>query len=148
MSRQPAEGSWARHFQEPWHDDALNPRFPMPLRVAFLAYGTHKANGHARFRQGEIAKVLGAPHLDDDGHPVKADRRTVYRAIQQAIDHGMLAPGSRALCLIVPSHRIAGGLGDENAPCDRHRSKAKGTARRLSAVPTSKAEGAPDAQAG
>ncbi len=118
MSRDRHEGSWARHFQAPWHDDALNPRYPYALRVAFLAYGTHRANGHARFKQGEIGTVLG--HLDDDGHPVSADRRTVYRAVQQAVDFGLLAEGSRALCLIVPSHRIAGGMGDENAPCDRH----------------------------
>lgn len=111
-------GPWTRHFQHAWHDDALNPRFPFPLRVAFLAYGTHKANGHARFKQGEIAKVLG--RLDEDGHPVPADRRTVYRAIRQAVEYGLLADGSKALCLIVPSHRIRGGMGNEHAPCDRH----------------------------
>lgn len=109
---------WARHFQEPWHEDALNPRFPHPLRVAFLAYGTHRANGHAVFKQGEVAKVLS--RLDEDGHPVPADRRTVHRAIQQAVRLGLLAEGSKALCLIVPRHRIVGGMGQENAPCKRH----------------------------
>ena len=120
MSRQKETGlgPWARHFQAAWHADALNPRYPLPLRVAFLAYGTHRANGHAVFRQGEVARVIG--HLDEDGHPVPADRRTVWRAIQQAIEYGLLAEGSRALCLIVPGHRISGGMGDENAPCARH----------------------------
>lgn len=118
VSRHESSLPWARHYQEPWHDDALNPRFPLPLRVAFLAYGTHRANGHAKFKQGEIAKVLG--HLDDEGHPVPADRRTVWRAIQQAVEYGLLAEGSKALCLVVPSHRIAGGIGDEHAPCPRH----------------------------
>lgn len=117
------EGAWARHFQRPWHEDALNPRFPAALRVAFLAYGTHKANGHARFKQQEVAKILG--HLDEHGHPVAADRRTVYRAIRQAVDYGLLAEGSQALCLVVPRHRIVGGLGEEDAPCDRkHRGRA------------------------
>lgn len=111
-------GPWARHFQAAWHEDALNPRFPLPLRVAFLAYGTHKANGHAVFKQGEISKVLS--RLDDDGSPVPADRRTVWRAIQQAVEYGLLAQGSRTLCLIVPGHRIAGGMGEETAPCPRH----------------------------
>lgn len=112
------EEAWARHFQRPWHDDALNPRFPFALRVAFLAYGTHQANGHARFKQGEIAAVLG--HLDEDGHPVPADRRTVHRSIRQAIDFGLLDPSSKAMCLVVPSHRVSGGLGDDKAPCIRH----------------------------
>lgn len=109
---------WARHFQDAWHEDALNPRFPLPLRVAFLAFGTHRANGHAVFKQGEIAKVLS--RLDEEGHPVPADRRTVWRAIKQAVELDLLAEGSKALCLIVPRHRIAGGLGVETAPCKRH----------------------------
>jgi hypothetical protein len=111
-------GPWSRHYQAPWHNDALNPRFPLPLRVAFLAYGTHKANGHAVFKQSEIARILARP--DNSGGLVDADRRTVYRAIQQAIDYGLLAEGSRALCLIVPDHRITGGMGEEDAPCARH----------------------------
>ncbi len=131
MSRQSESdnGPWARHFQAAWHNDALNPRFPLPLRVAFLAYGTHRTNGHAVFKQNEIATVIG--HLDEDGHPIPADRRTVYRAIQQAVDYGLLAEGSRALCLVVPGHRIAGGLGEEKAPCPRHR---RSGARALKAV--------------
>lgn len=110
--------AWARHYQAPWCDDAVNPRFPLPLRVAFLAFGSHRANGHARFKQGEVAMVLG--HQGEHGERIPADRRTVWRAIKQAIDYGMLAEGSRALCLVVPSHRIVGGMGNENAPCDRH----------------------------
>lgn len=57
---------------------------------------------------------------DPDGLLVPADRRTVYRAIREAVELGFLAEGSKALCLIVPNHRIRGGMGDENAPCDRH----------------------------
>ncbi|CUR54207.1 hypothetical protein NOCA2140030 [metagenome] len=131
VSRQP-EAPWSRHFQGPWHADALNPRFPLPLRVAFLAYGSHKANGHAKFRQGEIAKVLC--RLDEDGHPIPADRRTVYRAIRQAIEFGLLDEDSKALCLVVPSHRIAGGVGDEYAPCDRHPRPDPASRRQLRAV--------------
>jgi hypothetical protein len=29
--------AWSRHFQEAWAEDALNPVYSMPLRVAFLA---------------------------------------------------------------------------------------------------------------
>lgn len=120
MSRpQPFDGPWAMHLQHAWHDDACNPRFPLPLRVAFLAYGTHRANGHAKFKQGEIAAVLG--HLDESGHHVPADRRTVYRAIRQAVEFELLDESSKLLCLVVPRHRIAGGIGIANAPCSRHR---------------------------
>lgn len=112
------EEVWARHYQEPWKEDAANPRYPLALRVAFLAFGMHRANGHARFRQREIANVLG--RFDDQGTWHPADRRTVNRAIKTAIDYGLLADGSKALCLIVPRHRVSGGLGNENARCDRH----------------------------
>lgn len=122
--------AWSRHYQEPWKEDAANPRYPLALRVAFLAFGSHRANGHARFKQGEVAKVLA--RVDESGDLVTPDRRTVYRAIQQAVDFGLLAEGSKALCLIVPSHRISGGLGDEDARCDRHREQSK--SRRLRAV--------------
>lgn len=109
---------WAAHCQEAWKDDAANPRFPLPLRVAFLAYGNHKANGHATFKQGEVARALAK--FDESGSPVLPARQAVYRAIQQAVDYGLLAEGSRALCLIVPNHRIQGGHGNPDAPCRRH----------------------------
>lgn len=115
MSR---ETAWSRHYQEPWAEDALNPAYPMPLRVAFLAFGRHRANGHATFRQGEVANVLG--HFDDHGTWVPADRRTVYRAIARAVEYGLLDEGSKTLCLVVPSHRIQGGMGSPETPCRRH----------------------------
>ncbi len=122
-------GSWAIHYQQTWKDDAANPHFSMPLRVAFLAYGNHRANGHANFAQQEIAKCLG--RFDDDGTFVPADRRTVTRAINQAVAWGLLGEGSRALCLIVPRHRAAGGPGNDNDPCKRHRDEPS---RHLKAV--------------
>lgn len=112
------DGPWAAHLQEAWSNDALNPRFPLPLRVAFAAYGQHRANGHARFKQGELCTILG--HLDDEGHFVPADRRTVYRAIRQAVDYGLLDPASKTLCLVVPRHRIDGGQGSSDTACARH----------------------------
>lgn len=111
-------GTWAIHYQESWRDDAANPHFSKALRVAFLAYGNHRANGHANFAQQEIAKTLGK--VDEHGTFVPADRRAVHRAIQQAVDWGLLAEGSRALCLIVPKHRVAGGPGEDEEPCRRH----------------------------
>jgi len=114
----PRCGTWAIHYQGPWRDDAANPRCPMPLRVAFLAYGNHRENGHANFKQQEIAAVLG--RFTEDGTFKLADRRTVRRAIDLAIQWGLLAEGSKAMCLIVPKHRVTGGPGSENEPCKRH----------------------------
>lgn len=124
-------GEWSGHYQQPFRDDAANPKFGMPLRVAFLAFGNHRANGHANFQRQEIAQVLGK--FDDQGTFQPADRRTVNRAIQQAIEFGLLAEGSLALCLIVPQHRVFGGPGKEDAPCKRKHSVSRST-RSLRAV--------------
>jgi hypothetical protein len=82
------------------------------------------------FRQGEVANVLG--HFDQAGTWVPADRRTVHRAITQAMSYRLLAEGSKALCLVVPSHRIAGGMGSPDTPCQRHPETRRG--RHLKAV--------------
>lgn len=133
MTGRAREDVWTRHFQQPYRDDAANPRLPLPFRVTALANGNHKANGHAVFKQTEVAKALG--HVDEDGHHVPADRRTVHRAITQAIDFGFLAKGSGALCLIVPRHRVSGGLGDPDAPCKRHRKGAQPLGRNVDRGP-------------
>lgn len=123
------EGYWTKHYQDAYLEDAANPRYPLAIRVAYLAYGTHKANGHARFRQGEVAKVLGGL---EDGTFVPASRYAVNRAINTAIDYGLLAKDSRALCLVVPGHRIRGHQGNPDARCDRHGNAAR-TGRRMPA---------------
>jgi hypothetical protein len=117
------EGYWTKHYQSAYLEDAANPAYPNAIRVAFLAYGRHKANGHARFRQREIANVLG--EVDQDGTFVPANKYAVNRAINTAISYGLLAPGSKTLCLIVPGHRIRGHHGEADAPCDRHRRPAR-----------------------
>lgn len=114
----PSMGDWSIFYHQPWHDDSLNPRFPYALRVAFLAFGTHRANGHATFRRGEVAKVLS--HVDDDGTLIPTTRQTVHRAIAQAVEFGMLEEGSHSMCLVVPRHRATGGRGSPNSPCGRH----------------------------
>lgn len=131
MSGPEPEGYWTKHYQSAYLEDAANPRYPLAIRVAYLAYGSHKANGHARFKQGEVAKVLGV--LGEGGTFEPASRYAVNRAINTAISYGLLAEGSKALCLIVPGHRIRGNNGDPDAPCDRH--PAPTAQRTLKAVP-------------
>ncbi len=115
-------GTWSKHFHEAYLEDAANPKYPKAIRVAFLAYGTHKANGHARFKRREVGRLLG--EFDQQGTFVDADRYAVNRAINTAIEYGLLSPGSNALCLIVPGHRIQGHRGDADKRCDRHRTVA------------------------
>lgn len=123
---------WSRHYQDAWHNDALNENFPPALRVAFLAYGAHRANGHANFAPGEVGKVLGRFDTTSGEHR-PADKANVQRAIREAVRHGLLAEGSGTLCLVVPGHRIEGGMGKPTEPCKRHdRAPRKSTLRAVS----------------
>lgn len=115
---------WAAHVQDEWLEDALSSRWPGPLRVAFVAFGRHGANGHAFLKQGELAKLLPLG-TGDDGLPIRPTRQTLNRWIKTAIEHGFLDDGSKVLCLIVPRHRAQGGRGDPDAPCQRHRTSGK-----------------------
>ncbi len=48
---------WAKHQQASWEEQARSPYVDLWQRVAFLAMGTHKANGHAPFLNAqEIAE--------------------------------------------------------------------------------------------
>jgi hypothetical protein len=40
---------WAKHYMYVWEDRSGDPRLPSWLRIVCLAYGMHKANGHANF---------------------------------------------------------------------------------------------------
>ncbi len=111
---------WARHYQHPWLERVAVRRYPDWLRVACLAFGRHRGNGHAPFRPGEVALILGTP---DPQHPtcvIPLDKHNLQRAIRSAVDNGWLAVGSGSTCLIVPGHAVTGGLGQPDEPCSRH----------------------------
>lgn len=111
---------WARHYQEPWLSRAGDPRLPYWLRVAALAYGSHQDNGHARFKRGEIALILGTP----DGHGGIRPYVNLRRAIEDAVEYGWLAPESFWGCLIVPAHAIKKGHLGHGQPCPIHVKRA------------------------
>ena len=120
MTRQPAEPTWARHYQDVWHERSGDRRLPKWLRVAALAYGSHENNGHARFKRGEVALILAVVD-HETGEVVPLDRRAVFRVIQQAVAYGWLDEGSTARCLIVPAHAIKKGRLDAHTePCPIH----------------------------
>jgi hypothetical protein len=111
---------WARHFQGPWEERAAKRSVPAYLRVAFLAYARHHANGHAIFQPGEIGLLLGRPTPSEVELVKPMDKHNVQRAIRVAVAEEWLAVGSGSTCLIVPGHAIEGGLGNPFEPCPRH----------------------------
>lgn len=110
---------WAAHYQTTWHERSGDPRLPYWLRVAALAYGSHKANGHALFNAGQIALVLATAD-PETGEIKPLDKGSVQRAIRSAVDYGWLAADSCSRCLIVPGHAITMHYGNANAPCPQH----------------------------
>src|SRR5690606_437445 len=110
-----APGDWARHYQLEWQSRAGDRRLPYWLRVAALAYGCHRENGHATFKRGEIALVLGEP-----GKPFV----NVGRAIRDAIEYGWLEPDSYWACLVVPPQAIKKGSLGSGATCRVHKKRA------------------------
>ena len=100
-----------------WEGHAANHDLPQWFRVLALAYGCHKANGHATFPPGALALALGHPdritgELIPDPNP--------GRAVRLAVKYGFIAPGSSTRCLIVLAHHIEGPNGDPNAECPIH----------------------------
>ena len=117
--------TWSAHYQDVWLERTHNRDLPAWLRVAFLAYGSHRANGHAPFEQGDVGLVLGSvDRVTGEIRP--ADKANVQRAIRNAVKAGWLAEGSSARCLVVPGHAVEGGLGGApDEPCGRHSRKGQ-----------------------
>lgn len=107
--------TWARHYQDDWQARAGDPRLPYWLRVAALAFGSHADNGHARFKRGEIALILGT--VDGQTGELRPFAN-VRREVARAVEYGWLEPGSYWGCLIVPAHSIRrGDLIARQKPC-------------------------------
>lgn len=110
----PPGTTWAAHEQSHWLEFAGSPNFPDYLRVVFVAYGRHAANGHAKL--DEPRELMHYLVRRDGSLP---DERNIWRAIDKAIALGFLAPGSRGLCLIVPVNHVQGGAGNPDSKCGR-----------------------------
>jgi hypothetical protein len=111
------QNPFALHRQAVWKEraanHAANPTMPQWIRVASLAFGCHRRNGHANFKSGEIAEILGTP-----GKPLSAS--SVSNAIKLAKSAGWIAQESTARCLVVPPHAVDGGIGHPNERCQIH----------------------------
>lgn len=109
--------TFAAHAQDHWLEFAGNPNFPDYLRIVFVAYGRHAANGHARLDRGELAQYL----VRKDG--TLPDRRGLWGSLQKAIGLGYLLGESQGLCLVVSSEHVQGGKGEADRPCTRDHTK-------------------------
>lgn len=105
--------TWSAFPDDHWLDFCGNPNFPDYLRIVFVSYARHASNGHARLGQGELARYL----VRKDG--TLPDRRNIRHSIDKAIDLGYLLPESRALCLVVSSSHVQGGIDDKKRRCNR-----------------------------
>ena len=112
------QNPFAFHYQGVWLLRSADPALPDWLRLASLAFGKHKANGHANFGAGEIAKLLGKRTPDGRVKPLSGP--AVSNAIKRAKDHGFIAVASHSRCLVVPSHAVTGGLGNAYERCRVH----------------------------
>jgi hypothetical protein len=105
------------HYQAVWRERAAsraaNPTMPLWIRIASLAFGCHRRNGHAAFKAGEIAEVLGTP-----GEPLSPS--SVSNAIKLAKNAGWIGRESSSRCLVVPPHAVQGGIGHPNERCPIH----------------------------
>ena len=122
------------HYQGVWLERAANPVLPDWLRLAALAFGKHKANGHANFGTGEIANLLGRRSPDGQLKPLSGS--AVSNAIRRAKELGFIADQSHARCLVVPPHAVTNGLGKAYESCRIHAGAKLGAACSVSETST------------
>jgi hypothetical protein len=131
MSR---ENPWTKHRQSFWEGKTASAGLPLWLRVTALAFGTHRRNGHAPKKPGEIGLATSITDVDTGEIKTPSPSR-VSEAIRQAIELGFLHRDSTARCLIVPPWAIEGGtLGRANEECKLHGPSGK-TGKSLRIVP-------------
>jgi hypothetical protein len=73
------EPGWARHYQNVWEARGPTRTVPLWARIAFLAFGHHKRNGHANFQRGQLALLMGRP---GSGGFEPEDKANIRRAIR------------------------------------------------------------------
>lgn len=111
------QNPWRKHYQGCFRELSTDPDRPLWDRLAFLAYGSARANGHANFKPGQLAEIFDVP------------AKRISEALARCRDKGLLAHNSIPTCLVVPAHIAQGGVGDEYEPCGVHTGRRIGRQR-------------------
>jgi hypothetical protein len=109
-------GAYAQQEMSRWAKDGAVT--PLAVRVLFAAMGRHDRNGHARFRSGELADVLGSIDVTT-GEVRPARRDSVSDAIKAAKRLGYITDESTVRCLVLSRHVFQKSWGSP-APCAVH----------------------------
>lgn len=91
---------------------------PLAVRILFAAMGRHDSSGHARFRPGELADVLGSVDTVT-GELVAARADSVSKAIRAAKHLGYITEESTVRCLVLSRHTFQKAWGSTK-PCAYH----------------------------
>jgi hypothetical protein len=109
-------GAYAQAEMSRWAKDGAVT--PLAVRVLFAAMGRHDRNGHARFRPGELADVLGS--IDVMTGEVRTARRdSVSDAVKAAKRLGYIGEESTVRCLVLSRHCFQKSWGSAD-PCEVH----------------------------
>jgi hypothetical protein len=109
-------GAYAQGEMSRWAKDGAVT--PLAVRVLFAAMGRHDRNGHARFRPGELADVLGSIDVTT-GEIRPARRGAVSDAIKAAKRLGYITDESFARCLVLSRHIFQNSWGSPQV-CAAH----------------------------
>lgn len=112
---------WRRHYQSHFREMSADTTRQLWDRLAMLAYGSARGNGHANFQPKELAEHFGVPSS------------RISEALKKARDKGLIGLDSNTRCLIVPQHIATGGDGQQYEICGVHDARRIG--RRRKAVP-------------
>lgn len=115
VPREP-EPPWVKFYMHVWDELTADLAGPTWLRIFLVTAARHRANRHATFQPGELARLVGK--VDSDGGLLP--EKNVGREIQRAVEKGYLDPSSGPRCTVMRKDFVSGPLGDSDARCSVH----------------------------
>lgn len=98
----PGHAHWTAASQYEMNQWASRPDVsPLAVRVLFAAMSRCDPSGHAPFKAGELARILGDGTVNAKGDLMPAGKGTVRNAIRAAKRLGYVLPESMARCLVL-----------------------------------------------
>lgn len=87
------EPLWLKIYVAPLENLAMSTDLPAYHRLHLLALARAEPNGHAEFKTGVLARLMGK-----DGQP----HHDIGAAVHRGIETGLLHPSSMSTCLVLP----------------------------------------------